>query len=103
MRFGSLTCAGYKDAAGRLRFLAADWRNGLDLPIEGSADVWSSADSAAHRQSCAGEPVDGRKDNIHVSDPDVQVRRMRHAEILCEPLGDVVREKWKSRDSAEVG
>ena len=50
-----------------------------------------------------GEPVDGRKDYIRVSDPDVQVRRMRHAEIVCEPLGDGVREKWKSGGSAEVG
>ena len=46
---------------------------------------------------------DGREDNIHVSDSDVQVRRMRHAEIVRKSLGDVVREKWESGDSAEVG
>ena len=51
---------------------------------------------------CAAALSDAREDNIHVSDPDVQVRRIRHAEIVRESLGDVVREKWKSGDSAEV-
>jgi hypothetical protein len=26
-----------------------------------------------------------------------------HAEIPCEPLGDVVREEWKVGDSTELG
>src|SRR6185312_14693810 len=43
------------------------------------------------------------KGPIDVSDPDLQVRRVRYAEVVCEPLGDVVREEWPPGDSAEVG
>ena len=59
------------------------------------------------RRACRCAKEGGRKARakgyIHVSDPDVQVRRVRYAEIVRESLGDVVREKWQSGDSAEVG
>src|SRR5207248_3700514 len=77
----------------------------MDQRMPGRPRIELRASCAAWLSMCERRRAKGRrtKGYIHVSDPDVQVRRMRHAEIVRKSLGDVVREKWKSGDSAKVG
>lgn len=70
------------------------------IEMAGFVDKGSSGHSAAARCDSAESRAKGQ---IHVSDSDLQVRRVRHAEIVCEPLGDVVREKWQPGGIAEMG